>query len=104
METRDRIDRDAILQACMQKVPGRCAQQRFLDGLACRLGLPPALGVETSKRSAIVRREHLRGKIVALALEPSREAGRRRERDEGREPRILARDLLDHLFDQEMPK
>src|SRR5204863_9839983 len=77
-------------------------QQRLLHRLAHLRQLPPALLVEPGERGAILRRQRLGAFRLALAIEPGGKAGRRRQGDEGLEPRVLPRNLLHHLLDQEI--
>ena len=103
MEARHRIDRQA---AAVRARAGNTRRRRAAAAPASARAAPAAAtspGVEPGKRGAVLRRRApCEFSVFALAVEPVGEIRRRRQRDEGREPRILARDLLDHLLDQEI--
>ncbi len=63
---------------------------------------PPVRLFERLQGEAIVLAERHRRLVAALAAQPFGEVWGRRERDEGRELRHLAADLLHHLLDQEV--
>ena len=84
-------------------IPGRRAQQRLLH----RLARPAATATSPAGR-ALASAARSSG-VSALEFSDLRsrssqrgEVRRRRQRDEGLEPRILARNLLHHLLDQEI--
>ena len=102
MEARDRIERRAAPVAPAQKyqAAARSSGSRTVSDTARsrhQSGRSSAVSAERSSSLDPARRL-----ARALAAEPGGEVRHRRQRDEGREPRNLARNLLDHLLDQEV--
>src|SRR5262249_36454969 len=104
VEASDRIKRRAAGGARAQIIPGSRAQQWLLNHPGGRLVPPPLGTVERCKRRAILRPEHNRSCIGALALEPVGEVRGRRQRNEGRQTRDFTADLLDDLLDEKVTK
>ena len=104
MEARHRIDRQAAPVARAQEVPGGRAQQRLLASARARPGCCHQSGrVEAGERGAIVRRRAPpNSRSCARGRASAAKSGAGDSVTKVCSRAILARNLLDHLLDQEV--
>jgi len=94
MEARHRIERPAIRRLDLKEVLGRQRQQRCTQPVLRRRARVPARRCECGELNPVCRRYDLRIGRGQHAVQPAREARRRRQRDERGEARQLAHQVL----------
>ena len=103
MEARDRIDRQAARDCAhagnTRRPPASAAPRPARGSPAPATSLRCRDWTSASRSSCVSARDE---PDARSRFEPAGEARHRRQRDEGLEPRIVARNLLHHLLDQEI--